>query len=501
MSCDSLDEEKQQAFQDFVQNFSPPLSVYEDKFNHKIYQHPNFGDLPAEYLTFVRSVKQQLDLFREESIPLMTASTTLGQKYATINASITIEHEGKDLTPQQAGKLLDAQDRELRRRVWEKLSKRRAQDQEAIEDIFDEMIQLRHKIALQAGFDTYTDYRFVDRGRFDYTIKDTHDFHQAVEQVVKPVCEWFHQERKAALGVETLRPYDLQVDIFGSEPLAPFQTAQELFEGAERILTRLKPELGEMLRIMDERGFMDLGSRKGKMPGGYNYPLMETGIPFVFMNAAGSTSDVITLLHESGHAVHSFLTRDVPLSQRNPPSEVAELAAMTMEMLCLDKYDEFYPDPADRSRAQKNQLYRCISVLSWIAAVDAFQQWVYDHPGHSREERAQAWQELYVRFHGETVDWTGYEPFLHGQWLKQSHIFEHPFYYIEYGLAQLGALAIWKNYRTDPGTCLQNYLSALSLGYTKTIPEIYEAAGIKFDFSEAYVAQSVNDCFEAYKSW
>lgn len=500
MSCDSLNEDKQAAYQDFVQNIAPHLSLYDDRFNQKIYNHPSFVDLPDSYHTFSRGLSKQLELFREENIPLSTKETTLGQRYSTFNASMSIEHEGQDLTLQQALKKMDDPDRELRKTLWTKVSNRRLEDKEEIETVFDEMLTLRHQKALNAGYETYTRFRFAERGRFDYSVEDTLVFHDAVEKVVRPVVESFHRERKEKLGLDRLRPFDLQVDIYGSKPLEPFQSADELLDGAVRILTRLKPELATMLLTMKGKGFLDLASRKGKMPGGYNYPLMEAGIPFIFMNAAGSPSDVITLLHESGHAVQSFLIRDLPVSQRDLPSEVAELAAMTMELLCLDFYDEFYPNVEERVRAQKNQLARCISVLSWIATVDAFQLWVYDHPGHSREERGEAWRQLYFRFHGDVIDWTGYEQYIQGQWIKQPHIFEYPFYYIEYGLAQLGALSIWKNYRENPTKSLDQYLSALSLGYTKTIPEIYQEAGIKFNFSQEYVSQSVEFCLDTYRS-
>lgn len=500
MSCDSLHDEKQKAYQHFVQNIAPHLSLYDDRFNRKIHGHPHFGELPQEYNTFARNLSKQLELFREENISIGTEITTLGQKYSTLNASMSITRDGKEMTLQQALKKLDEQDREFRQSIWEQVTDRRKEDQENVEDIFDEMVRLRHQKALNAGFRNYADFRFAERGRFDYTIEDTRDFHKAVEMTVKPVLETFHQERKERLGLDQLRPFDLQVDMYGSKPLTPFDGADELLSGALRILNRLKPELAEMLQTMKEKGFLDLESRKGKMPGGYNYPLMETGVPFIFMNAAGSHSDIITLLHESGHAVQSFLIRDLPMSQRNLPSEVAELAAMSMELLCLELYDEFYSDEQEKARAQKNQLVRCISVLPWIATVDAFQLWVYEHPDHTRPEREEAWKSLYRRFHGNVIDWSGYEDKLQIQWMKQPHIFEYPFYYIEYGMAQLGALSVWKNFQEDPESGLTNYLNALALGYTKTIPEVYQAAGIQFDFSPEYVRESVEFCLSAYQS-
>ncbi len=501
MSCDTQDELIKAQYQHFVQDVAPHISLVEHRLNEKIVAHPAFSKLPVEYAPFVRSLHKQMELFVAENIPLATEVTTLGQQYGTLMSKMTIQHDGRELTMQQASKLLEGDDREARQAVWEKIHARRHEDQPEIESLFDQMMVLRRKIAQQAGYDSYTQYRFDERGRFDYTVADTEAFHLAVEKVVRPVAQALYQERKDLLGLDTLRPWDLQVDLFGSSPLRPFETPEALYEGVVRILHRVHPSMSEMIQIMKKGGFLDLESRKGKMPGGYNYPLMETGIPFIFMNATGTNTDVITLLHESGHAVHAFLTQSLPLFQRSVSSEVAELAAMGMELLCLDMYDEFYSDKEELVRAQKNQLSRCITALGWIATVDAFQLWVYGHPGHTQAERAEAFRQLYFRFHGHHIDWTGYEDYLSEQWLRQLHIFDYPFYYIEYGFAQLGALSLWRNYRQDPQACVTQYLHALALGGTKSIPEVYEAAGIRFDFSEEYVGQSVKDCLHAYQTW
>lgn len=500
MTCDTHDEEKREHFQHFVQHIQPQLSEYSDKLNRKLVAHPQFNELPIEpFLPFVRGVQRDIELYREENIVLTTETQNLTQQYTALVGGLSIEHNGQELTLQQAGKLLEEPDRTLRQQIWENISARRLQDREACEDIYDQLVQLRTRIAQHAGYESFTAYKFDALNRFDYSLADTHAFHDTVANVVRPIYETFMRDRKAQLGLETLRPWDLQVDMHGGQPLQPFQRAEELRNGAIRILSRLRPDLGEKLQIMGEQGFLDLESRKGKAPGGYNYPLAETGIPFIFMNAAGTATDVITLLHESGHAIHSFAIRELPLFFQQLPSEVAELAAMSMELLALDKYDEFYPDPADRARAQKDQLVRCITVLPWIATIDAFQQWAYDHPDHSREERATQFAALYRRFHGDEVDWSGYETALAGSWIKQGHVFEVPFYYIEYGIAQLGALAIWRNYQHHPQQALTQYLAALSLGYTRTIPEIYETAGIRFDFSEEYLRSAVEDCLAAYR--
>lgn len=502
MTCNTQDKEFESAYQYFITEILPHLSVYDDKLNRKISSHPFFAQLPDDpYLTFVRQLQRSIELFREENVPLLAKSQSISQQHGSMIGSMSIEHEGETLTLQQAGKFLEKRDRALRQTIWEKIAERRKQDWEGLQNIFGELLDLRHQIAVNAGYDSYTRYKFNQLGRFDYQPEDVEAFHDAVETAIRPMYERFMQERKEKLHLDDLRPWDLHVDIFGEQPLKPFGEASELLSKSIEVLGRLKPELGQMLQLMDKMGYLDLGSRVGKAPGGYNYPLLETGVPFIFMNATGTQADVTTMLHESGHAIHSFVTRDISLNAlKQTPSEVAELASMTMELLCLDHYDEFYPNEDLRIRAKKEQLMRCIVILPWIATVDAFQQWVYDHPEHTVEERNQQWTHLYLRFHGEEVNWEGYENELARLWLKQGHIFDVPFYYIEYAIAQLGAIGIWRNYRQDPDKALQQYLDALKLGYTKPIPEIYEAAGIRFDFSSDYILDCMQFCLEEYRS-
>lgn len=500
MTCNTQDESLVERYQYFIQEILPHISIFEDALNRKLVANPYFDQLdPARYQTYIRSVKKDIELFREENIPLLTEDQTIAQQYSALTSVMSIEHEGKTLTFQQAGKLMESQDRQLRKAIWEKVWARRTQDADKLEDIFDQLVAIRHQVGQNAGFDTYTAYKFLSRGRFDYSQEDTLAFHDAVEKAVRPVYEAIMQERKQRLGLDELRPWDLNVGMFGDTPLRPFTGADELVSKTISLLSALRPELGEMIALMDRMGYLDLESRVGKAPGGYNYPLMEVGVPFIFMNATGTQSDVTTMLHESGHAIHAFLTLDIGLNVlKNTPSEVAELAAMSMELLSLDHYGIFYPDQAERLRAQKEQLMRCLIILPWIATVDAFQQWVYDHPHHSREQRSHKWLELHRRFHGDVVNWEGYEPYKAGLWLKQGHIFDVPFYYIEYAIAQLGAIAIWRNFRQDPQQGLEGYLNALRLGYTRPIPQIYETAHIRFDFSETYIRECMQFCLEAY---
>lgn len=500
MTCNTQEQTYVESYQYFVQEILPHLSIVEDQLNKKISAAPGFDKLPAKpYINFVRGLQRDIELFREDNVPLQSQTQSVAQEYSATIGAMTIEHQGKTLTLQQAARLLERRDRTLRKKIWNAIWERRLQDKEKLHEIFDSLLALRTQIAQNAGYSGYTDYKFAELKRFDYTRKDTLAFHNAVEKVVKPLYIRFMQERKELLQLSQLRPWDTEVDIFSPKPLKPFKKGKELIDKTCKALKKLKPELGGMLQLMQDKGFLDVDSRIGKAPGGYNYPLMETGIPFIFMNATGSHDDVVTLLHESGHAIHSFVTNALPINAlKHPPSEVAELASMSMELIALDAYEIFYPEEETRKRAMKEQILRSLMVLPWIATVDAFQQWLYDHPQHSRTERSENWTALYRRFHGDIMDWKGYEENLSHVWQKQLHIFEVPFYYIEYAIAQLGAIAVWRNYKRNPEKGLSQYLAALQLGYTHTIPEIYATAGIKFDFSEAYIQEQMDFCLEVY---
>ena len=345
-------------------------------------------------------------------------------------------------------------------------------------------------MAQNAGFDNFRDYKFKALGRFDYSVEDCYNFHDSILNEVLPLVEELNRYRKDTLGLKDLRPWDLNVDTSGKQPLRPFENVQELVNKSIRCLSKVDPFFGESITIMKEMGHLDLESRQGKRPGGYNMPLHLTGVPFIFMNATNSLNDMRTLMHESGHAVHSFLIRDYDLnSAKRVPSEVAELAAMTMELLTMDHWDEFFPDAEDLRRAKISQLENVLKVLPWVATVDKFQHWIYSNPQQSKAERKEKWMEIFNEFSSENVDRSGLEEYSEYLWHKQLHIFEVPFYYIEYGMAQLGAIAIWKQYRENPQRAVQNYINALKLGYTVPISEIYEEAGISFDFSRSYVSE------------
>lgn len=487
MTCDTTDTDAEQAFQAYIEDIVQKLEAVQHRLRELYYHNPHRPALDeTRFRTFNRILTSQMELFREENLPLLAQAEVRAQHYGVLAADMTLLHEGREYTLQEAAKFLEDPDRETRETVWRKITNRRLKDKDALDDLFDELLAVRTRIARNAGFDSYTDYKYKDLGRFDYTRADVAQFHAAIAEVVTPLYTQLQEERRQQLGVEVLRPWDLAVDPTGGRALAPFATAEELTEKSIAALNAIRPELGAMLRTLQTMGHLDLASRKGKAPGGYNYPLNETGVPFIFMNAVGLQSDLTTLVHEAGHAVHSIVVRDLPFNfHKDTPSEVAELASMSMELLTMDHWDVFYPDPADLRRAQLQQLDRSIGTLVWVATVDAFQTWLYDHPDHTRAQRRAKFVELSAHFLGTHVDYTGYEDAHAHGWHRQLHIFEVPFYYIEYGMAQLGAFQVWRNYQHDPTAALDAYLNALKLGYTQPIPAVYAAAGIRFAFDAA----------------
>ena len=351
------------------------------------------------------------------------------------------------------------------------------------------MISLRQKIAQNAGFDNYRDYKFAAMGRFDYTPSDCYDFHSSIALEITPIINQIDLERKEKLGLESYKPWDSSVDAAGKEPLKPFYGGAELINKSIKCFYRLRPYFGECLEIMKAMKHLDLESKEGKAPGGFNYPLYETGVPFIYMNAVGSQRDLVTMVHEGGHAVHSFLSRDLDLCEfKSVPSEVAELASMAMELLSMEAWDEFYSDEEELKRAKREQMEKVLEGLPWIAAIDKFQQWIYT-TDHTAEERRAEWANIMGLLGSSVVDWEGHEETYLNLWQKQLHLYEVPFYYIEYGMAQLGAIAMWRSYKQLGSTALDNYDAALKLGYTKSIGELYQTAGIEFNFSQEYVKE------------
>lgn len=491
MTLDTTNAAYEEAFTYFVTEIEPKMKPYAFALNQKLIDSPFSKDLDAaQYFPYLRNVDTSIKLYREENIPIQSELSVLAQQYGVISSKMTIEYDGKEYTLQQAAKFLQNPDRQVRETVFRKIAERRLQDKDQLNTLFDQLLERRQQVAVNAGFENYRDYKFSELGRFDYTPEDCFRFHDAIREHIVPLHRLLQEHRKNRLGLDQLRPWDTDAEPAGIQPLHPFKDGQELSDKAIEVFTKLRPFFGECLTTMQQMKRLDLDSRVGKAPGGYNCPLAETGVPFIFMNAAGTSGDVITMMHEGGHAVHSFLAHDLKLSAfKEYPMEIAELASMSMELFTMEHWYIFYPDADELQRAKLDELERVISVLPWIAKIDKFQHWLYTHVGHTVAEREKVWLEILAEFGTGIVDWSGFGDYRASFWQKQLHLFEVPFYYIEYGIAQLGAIAMWRQYRNDPQGALDHYMAALSLGYTKTLKELYATAGIQFDFSPAYVAE------------
>lgn len=483
MTCDTENKALEEAFTFFVMEIQPKIQPFADQLNRKLISNEYTKGLDQkEYFTYLRSVKKSIDLYREENIPLQADLSVLAQQYGVISGKMTVTVDEKEYTLQQATKFLEHPDRNKREAVYRNIQERRYQDREQLNELFSQLVEKRHQVALNAGFANYRDYKFAEMGRFDYTKEDCFAFHEAVKQHVVPLVAEIYRKKQAKLNLNTLRPWDTEAEPDGIEPLRPFKTSEELLEKTIACFRELRPLFADCLITMKKMGHLDLESRKGKAPGGYNCPLAESGAPFIFMNAAGQMHDVTTMVHEGGHAIHSFLAHPLRLSAfKEYPMEIAEVASMSMELFSMDYWHSFFDKEEELLRAKEHQLERVITIFPWIAIIDKFQHWVYENPKHSLEERANKWVEINDEFSTGVLDLSGLDEFRKFGWQRQLHLFEVPFYYIEYGIAQLGAIGMWMQFKADKNQALDNYSNALSLGGTRTLPELYQAAGIPFD--------------------
>ncbi len=489
-ACHTDDPVIEKAYLHYVEQIAPKIKPVYFELQKKFLAVPCHAGLDAQrFGELIKQWRSAVELFRPENVPLQTEVAKLNNEYDKTVGAMTVEFDGQTLTLQQLSRYLEEPDRETREKAWRLSADRRMADREIFEGIFDTMLGLREKMSKNAGLSDFRAYMWKALDRFDYTPDDCLAFADAVEQVCLPVVDKMDAQRKSSLGLEVLRPWDLSVDVKGRPPLRPFDrdAPQELVDKSAEVFRRVDPGLGEDFSTLKMGRNLDLESRKGKRAGGFQSSLQASRQPFIFMNAAGLDGDVRTMLHEAGHAFHFiWAAADEPLVfMRHAPMEFCEVASMSMELIGVDHYGLFYPDRRDRDRATRSLLEGIIQILPWIATIDSFQHWIYTHPGHTVQERTDAWMQILSRFQRSHVDWSGLDDARASMWQRQLHLFHVPFYYIEYGIAQLGALQLWLAYRNDPGKALSAYRSALRLGGKRPLPELFEAAGLKFDFTRA----------------
>jgi len=487
-SIDTSDAEAKAALEDFYVNLDPRMKPWENKLQKKFNASGLKENLAAEFINFKRGIANDLALFNEKNIELSKELSLLENKYAEITGAWTINYKDQELTMPQAAKFMRDTDRSVREAVYMLSRDREFQDAATLDQLLSDLIAKRHQIALNAGYSNYRDYKFDEMHRFDYTAKDCEAFHKSTASAILPLLKVIDTQRKADLKVENLKPWDMSVDPLQREPLQPFKTTSEFVDRTVDCFNKLDPYFGACIANMFETNRLDLESRKGKAPGGYMMAMPESGVPFIFMNHASAEGDVRVMVHEGGHAIHSYLAHALKYaSMRQTPSEVAELASMSMELFSLENWESFYANTEDLNRAKKSHLEGLLKILPSVAKGDAFQHWMYANPTHSIADRHAKWTALNKIYGSGAVDSSGLENYAEIGYQGILHFYQVPFYYIEYGFAQLGAIAMWMNFKKDAKKAVKDYSNALRLGYTTTIPEIYKTAGIKFDFSEEYV--------------
>jgi oligoendopeptidase F len=487
----TADQEARETFQRFLVEVSAPASRAFARLNERFVSSPYVGELPqARFAQYVRMIRNELELYREENVRLATEESAVAQRYNMVTGGLKAQLEGRWFVLPEMTQFLKDPDRGRRREAWEGVNAAWRLVEGEIDEILDELVAIRTRMARNAGFESYRDYRHRAMGRFDYTPEDCLRFHASIERHFVPLLGRRLALRKRRMGLDPLRPWDTAVDPAGRPPLRPFSSVEQLIDAVIEIRSRISPELGAMTRHQREQGLLDLETRPDKARVGYNAPLLESGWPFIFMNATGLHSDLVILLHESGHATHAYCMRDEPITAyRLTPPEASELASMSMELLSMTHWDLVYPEPRDHYRAAMDQLESIISGLPSTMMIDAFQHWMYTHPGHTHAERRACWRSLHERFSTGLVDYTGHEEVIATGYQRIPHLFFAPLYYIEYGIAQFGALQVWRNVLADREEGVARYMAALRLGSSRPLPEIYAAAGVRFDFSDALAAE------------
>ncbi len=493
-TCDTGDHAREQAQLRFGTEIGPRAGEMRARLQKRLV---DLGYVRPGLETTIRRFRNQAQLFRTENVPLLADVARLVTRWSKASGSLTVQWDGEEKTPSQLLPFLESNDRSTREKAFRLRAGAFMRRRDEFAGLFDEMLDVRQRIARNAGFANFRDYTHLEKNRFDYSVDDCLRFHDAVEKAVLPALTRIHQRRRERMRLETLRPWDVSADVDARPPLQPFESVGELVKRSAPVFEQVDPDFRGYLERMEASGLLDLQNRKGKAPGAYSATLHFRRTPLIFMNAVGVDDDVRTMLHESGHAFHSFEALRQPLIyQRHPGSEMAEVASMSMELLASPFIDEFYSE-ADARRSRAELLERVILFFPHCASVDAFQQWAYtDDAGRDRDARERKWLELRARFEGDAVDWSGLDRERIARWYQQPHFFSSPFYYIEYGIAQLAALQVWRNSRRDHREAVRMYRAALALGATKPLPELFAAAGARLVFDAKTMAEIIDDAEE-----
>ncbi|MHC4548259.1 MAG: M3 family oligoendopeptidase [Planctomycetota bacterium] len=495
MNRDTRSPERRERFLAFQTEVMPAWERHEDKLNHRYLESPHRADVGEEFAVFDREKAKAAEIYREKNTELSAQVEALGARFQEIQGGMTVEFGGETLTMEQCGAKLQETDRKTRREAYLAVGRRLLEERDRLDEIFDEQIRLRHAMARNAGFDDFSDLRHAEMNRFDYTPADCAVYRDAVEKVVVPALRELRAGRRRRLGVETLRPYDMEVSLFGCEPKRLFDDQEGYVALVAKVFQAVDPAFARAFDVLVRNELLDLMSRPGKAPGGYNAPLDDIRLPFIFYNAVGRRGDLRTMLHEGGHAFHTLAARDLDIQPyRAAPMEFCEVASMSMELFGFERLDGVL-GPEEYREFARTQFEGIISVLAHVALVDAFQAWLYAHPDHDREARRAQWLALTERF-VPGIDHTGLEEFRANSWQRIPHVFLMPLYFIEYGIAEIGALQMWRRERHDHDGAVAGYRRALALGGSRPLPELFAAAGIRFAMDEEVLRELVPEVME-----
>jgi oligoendopeptidase F len=494
MTSHTNNKKTQEAYIHFITKIEPKAKEYTFEIHKKILENNEKYPLTSsKYNIYIRHLKNHQKLFRKENVILEKQEERHANEYSKIMGNMMFSFRGKKYTSMQMYKFLEEQEKNIRKEAYNVLWKERKKEVSKIYSIFRKQIKIRNRIAKNANFKNYRDYKFEEMERFYYTPEDCFSFHKNIKKNIIPLANRIMERRKKALDIKNIKPWDIYIDIYGKNPLQPFSDSKELLSKTIEVFKRVHPELGKKVSLMRKKRMLDLESREGKAPGGYMSDLPETKLPFIFMNSAGIHEDVLILIHESGHAFHYFGYTEQPLIEYHaPPHEISEVASMGMELITMDSWNTFYDKKEDILRAKIRQLESIILLFPWISIIDIFQHWIYTQEDLNKHSVIKKWKELTDSFRSY-IDYRGSNFSYSYAWIGQLHLFEVPFYYIEYAFAQLGALQLWVNYRKNPQRTIDQYMKGLSAGGSKPLPELYEAIGIKFDFSEKMLKKLINE--------
>lgn len=496
-TLDTADETREQAFLNFVEQIEPNFRRAEQALKERLLAYVSDDDaLGPDMALPLRRMRNEADLFREANVPLFTELAKLGNEFDKITGGLKVDWDGEEKNLSQLEVLLLNQDRSIRERAWRVTMALWQGVRAELNAIYGRMLTLRRQIAENAGLPDFREYAYKSYNRFDYKPEDSIRFQEAIEAVVVPAAERVYERKRVELGLDTLRPWDVTVDSSGQPPLQPYEGQDVLIQGSLNIFQHVDSGLARHFATMAEEGLLDLDTRSGKALGGYCSSLPWRERPFIFMNGAGTHDDVQTMLHEAGHAFHAFESFALPyVWQMDVPMEFCEVASMGMELLAAPyltrAHDGFYSE-AEAARARIEHLSGILTFLPYMAVVDGFQHWVYTHPDQAQDAAAcdEAWDRMWTRFM-RGVDWSGFKSERQSGWHRKLHIFHIPFYYVEYGMAQVGALQVWQNALSDQSGAVATYRQALKLGGTRPLPELFAAAGAEFRFDEAMLTELV----------